>query len=123
MLGKGRGAMSCPSFDTGMGCLLLAVCRERKGFGSEGRRFFDQEHDLPGPGTYQLTQHNPLEFKHDSIGKRGYGPMASRSGRFKHKGRFTGPGPGDYRAEIVRATQTSFNRAPVTANFHAAVSP
>eukprot|EP00967_Tisochrysis_lutea_P098158 scaffold144747_cov21-Tisochrysis_lutea.AAC.2 len=32
-----------------------------------------------------------MEFKHDSISKRGYGGMASREGRFKDKLRYTGP--------------------------------
>jgi hypothetical protein len=61
-------------------------CRERKGFLSEGKRFNDAETDNPGPGSYAGPQQNTLEYKHDSISKRGYGAMASRDKRFDRCG-------------------------------------
>ncbi|KAJ9532113.1 hypothetical protein QJQ45_003831 [Haematococcus lacustris] len=81
-----RAPSSIPAkFET----LLFTGPREKKGFGSEGRRFQDSEGDTPGPGTYQpcptsqkggaATQGPTFEFHHDSISKRGFGPMASKA--------------------------------------------
>ncbi|KAF5839946.1 hypothetical protein DUNSADRAFT_18227 [Dunaliella salina] len=91
--------VSIPSkFDT----VLYTGPRERKGFGVQGRRFGDEESDIPGPGKYGGHRNeSSMEFKHDSISKRGYGGMASREGRFKDKLRYTGPGPGSYRAQLA----------------------
>ena len=48
----------------------LPVIREKKGFGSEAKRFGEAEKDIPGPGTYLLLACAPtLEYGHDSISK------------------------------------------------------
>uniref|UniRef100_A0A7S3QR86 Uncharacterized protein n=1 Tax=Dunaliella tertiolecta TaxID=3047 RepID=A0A7S3QR86_DUNTE len=91
----------CPSLPSLTQSCTLAPGRERKGFGIQGRRFGDEESDIPGPGKYVGHRNDSMEFKHDSISKRGYGGMASREGRFKDKLRYTGPGPGSYRAQLA----------------------
>ncbi|KAL6748265.1 hypothetical protein V8C86DRAFT_2883199 [Haematococcus lacustris] len=122
-----RGPSSIPAkFET----LLFTGPREKKGFGSEGRRFQDNEGDTPGPGTYQpcptsqkggaATQGPTFEFHHDSISKRGFGPMASKDARFERKTKYTGPGPGQYkpRAPDLMGADKYFNQAGATASFH-----
>lgn len=80
-------------------------------------------HSNTGPGRYGGdASTSTMEFQHDSVGKRGYGPMASRDKRFKHhKLRYTGPGPGEYEQNIADFIATNFNRAATTANFHTEV--
>ncbi len=92
--------------------------REKKGFGSEGRRFGTDETDNPGPGQYSLPEssHRPIE----STSKKGYGAMVSKAQRFKHKARYTGPGPGTY---VVASYLPDYHiQIGATSSFHPKVS-
>ena len=96
----------------------MHLCREKKGFGSVSRRFSDAERDNPGPGAYVAAAEPTMEWKHDSIGRKGYGPMASRDKRWKGTRVMYSPGPGEYSQKVQALEQSSFNRAPATAAFH-----
>lgn len=101
--------------------VLFTGPREQKGFLSEAKRFNDGEHDLPGPGSYGQPLERTLEYQHDSISKKGYGPMVSRSKRFSTKVYYTGPGPTDYRRRDAALQERSFSTAAVSAAFQAQV--
>lgn len=105
-------------------CLALPSlpdgCREKKGFLTEQRRFSLPEDDNPGPGTY-VAQAPSLEYKHESISKKGYGSMISKARRFKgQRPAYTGPGPGEYNARLLPPA-LDFNKAPLTAAFRSKV--
>ena len=89
---------------------------------TEQRRFQENEHELPGVGNYNLAK--TCEYTTDSIGKKGYGPLASGTTRFKRRVVYTGPGPGEYRQRdlLAVAADSYFNRGGATANFLEKVS-
>lgn len=100
--------------------------REKKGFMSESKRFGESEKDNPGPGTYLMGACSPsLEYKHDSISKKGYGPLVSKEKRWRRvRPVYTGPGPGEYgfRPSLEVDQDKYFNRAPATSAFRPPVS-
>jgi hypothetical protein len=102
--------------------VLFSGPRERKGFMSESKRFNDGEHDLPGPGTYGRPMERTLEFQHDSISKKGYGTLVSKSKRFVTKVYYTGPGPADYKRKDAALQERGFSTAAVSAAFQSKVS-
>lgn len=73
---------------------MLPCPRERKGFGSERKRFIGAEQDTPpGPGSYDrgLT----MGLAHGSMSRKGYGPMVSVGRRFRtERAYYTGGAPG-----------------------------
>ena len=95
----------------------MNVDREKKGFGSEEKRFGSSETEIPGPGTHSWQTKN-LEYHADSIGKKGYGAMASRSksGRGTRVA-YTGPGPGQYKPQTAADIEKYFNKSTVTSAF------
>ncbi len=120
---------------------VLACLREKKGFGSESKRFGEAEKDNPGPGQYMST-HMALEYNRDSIGKKvwhclhalireacmvmhvcsherpmqGFGPMVSRDKRWRNRIISAGPGPGEFEQRAPR--ENNFNKAVTTSAFH-----
>ena len=88
---------------------------------SESKRFGEAERDNPGPGTYLADACSPsLEYKHDSISKKGYGSLVSKEKRWRRvRPVYTGPGPGDYalRPTLEAERDKDFNRAPATSAF------
>ncbi len=118
-----EGAWALPSLTAPLSTRL--PCREKKGFGSESKRFGDSEKDVPGPGKY-LEQAPSLEYTHESISKKGYGPMTSSSRRWRGvRPVYSGPGPGEFssRSALEVEQDKYFNRAPTTAAFHPPVRP
>ncbi|PNW74694.1 hypothetical protein CHLRE_12g486700v5 [Chlamydomonas reinhardtii] len=96
--------------------ILYTGAREKKGFSVESRRFGDTDNDNPGPGSYNSTPTPLHESKVESIGKKGYGPMASGARRFENRVYYTGPSPGDYRRQQALEDR-SFSRASTSAAF------
>ncbi|GAX78192.1 hypothetical protein CEUSTIGMA_g5634.t1 [Chlamydomonas eustigma] len=99
--------------------VLFKGPREKKGFGSVSKRFGESDADNPGPGEY--VEHGSMEYKHDSISKKGYGSMVSNDKRWRgRRNVYTGPGPGDFeqRTPIELNKDKYFNKAPVTSVFH-----
>ena len=84
------------------------------------------EKDMPGPGTYLMHACGPtLEYSHDSISKKGYGSMVSRTTRWRGvRPVYSGPGPGEYSARSALEVDQDkyFNRAAATSAFHPPVS-
>ncbi|EDV23521.1 O(6)-methylguanine-induced apoptosis 2 [Trichoplax sp. H2] len=75
----------------------VTVNRERKSFNSSAARFGDQlveVNDVPGPAAYE---HRPnLGQESVSLSKKGTGPLASKSPRFRNTIRGNTIGPGSY---------------------------
>lgn len=107
---------------------LAAPRRDRKGFNVSDVRLKRvpgqqaQGRDLPGPGSYQdagaFTHHMTA-----STSKKGSGSFASSSSRRafprEEAVRYTGPGPGDYKARphLETVYDKYFNKATTTAGF------
>ncbi|XP_067867040.1 O(6)-methylguanine-induced apoptosis 2 isoform X2 [Heterodontus francisci] len=70
---------------------------ERKGFGSQARRFDDDFHqsENPGPGYYDHS-HGPIETFSTSFSKRGMGGLASKARRLERKKNSQTPGANAY---------------------------
>ncbi|XP_078279301.1 O(6)-methylguanine-induced apoptosis 2 isoform X1 [Rhinoraja longicauda] len=70
---------------------------EKKGFGSQARRFDDDfnQGENPGPGTYDNT-HVPLETFSTSFSKRGMGGLASKVPRTGRRSAVHTPGANAY---------------------------
>ncbi|MEW5298642.1 MAG: hypothetical protein WDW36_001737 [Sanguina aurantia] len=110
-----KGVSSIPAkFET----VLSVGPRERKGFGSERKRFIGAEQDTPpGPGSYDrgLT----MGLAHGSMSRKGYGPMVSVGRRFRtERAYYTGPGPCEYASRGAHPSPSDFNRSPATSAFH-----
>ncbi|XP_067862664.1 O(6)-methylguanine-induced apoptosis 2 [Heptranchias perlo] len=70
---------------------------EKKGFGSQARRFDDDfnQSENPGPGSYDNT-HGPVETFSTSFSKRGMGGLASKASRLERRKTIQTPGANAY---------------------------
>eukprot|EP00798_Chlamydomonas_sp_ICE-L_P032520 gene32520-17233_t len=93
--------------------VLFKGPREKKGFGSEGRRFSTLETENPGPGSY-ANNTSSLNTRSESYGVKGFGSMTSSTKRLSGRKAYTGPGPGTYKQEFIRKEEYS---PSATANF------
>jgi len=118
--GQKTGAKNFSSIPSKFETTLFTGNKEQDGFGSRAHRFVEQEHDLPGPGTYEEA----AKLKDDRVySKKGLGVgFASCSKRQSSFGTSSSvPGPGNYEdhGTFLRSVQQNgrYNRSGSTSMF------
>ncbi|XP_051892690.1 O(6)-methylguanine-induced apoptosis 2 [Pristis pectinata] len=83
---------------------------EKKGFGSQARRFDDDlsQSENPGPGTYDYT-HGSLETFSTSFSKRGMGGLASKVPRVERRKIIQSPGANAYNVPSTILTKMDYH--------------
>ncbi|MCI4381476.1 hypothetical protein PGIGA_G00252200 [Pangasianodon gigas] len=113
-----RGASDCFTFSSSIPTKYQTVIIsnvERKGFGSQAKRFTHSVNGNPGPGSY-LSQTSAVTCS-PSFSRKGTGGFASKALRVNSKPQRGSPGPNTYNLQSSLLRQHDFNR-DVSRTFH-----
>eukprot|EP00472_Partenskyella_glossopodia_P007584 CAMPEP_0197539402 /NCGR_PEP_ID=MMETSP1318-20131121/62598_1 /TAXON_ID=552666 /ORGANISM="Partenskyella glossopodia, Strain RCC365" /LENGTH=415 /DNA_ID=CAMNT_0043098111 /DNA_START=73 /DNA_END=1320 /DNA_ORIENTATION=- len=92
--------------------ILFLGQKEAKGFSSGATRFKEPiNHDVPGPGAYKPEMVLRTSQSRESFSRKGYGNLASKTGRFNSDRPTYYPGPGQNNPRYSKQSIYS-NRSP-----------